>query len=57
MSHLCRLKSQLAKLRTELLTEGSGGGGGAGTGFAVEKVGDGALSNLILVSLKAESMC
>ena len=37
-----RLRAQLAKLRTQLLTEGGkGGGGGKGEGFEVAKVGMG----------------
>jgi small GTP-binding protein len=39
MSHLCRLKAQLAKLRTELL-EGQTSSGGKGEGFEVSKTGD-----------------
>lgn len=39
MSHLCMLKSRLAKLKRELL-EPSGGGGGGGEGFDVAKTGD-----------------
>ena len=39
MSHLGRLKAQLAKLRRELITP-KGGGGGSGEGFDVAKTGD-----------------
>lgn len=38
--HLGQLKAKLAKLRRELLSEGSGsGGGGAGVGFDVARTG------------------
>mmetsp|Transcript_5285 Transcript_5285/g.7009 ORF Transcript_5285/g.7009 Transcript_5285/m.7009 type:complete len:408 (-) Transcript_5285:481-1704(-) len=39
MSHLCRLKAQLAKLRSELLAPDKSGGGGGGEGFEVSKTG------------------
>ena len=40
MSHLCRLKAQLAKLRSELLAPPkSGGGSGGGEGFEVSRTG------------------
>ena len=39
MSHLCRLKAQLAKLRTQLLEPTTAGGGGEGEGFEVSKTG------------------
>eukprot|EP00924_Labyrinthula_sp_SR-Ha-C_P008379 maker-scaffold_11-snap-gene-11.32-mRNA-1 protein AED:0.03 eAED:0.03 QI:54/1/1/1/0.66/0.5/4/214/408 len=39
MSHLCRLKAQLAKLRSELLEPSKSGSGGAGEGFEVSKTG------------------
>ena len=38
MSHLCRLKAQLAKLQRELLDPGTAGGGG-GEGFEVSRTG------------------
>lgn len=40
MSHLCLLKSRLAKLKRELLEPSGGGGGGTGEGFDVAKTGD-----------------
>jgi len=39
MSHLCRLKAQLAKLRTELLDPKSASGSSTGDGFEVSKTG------------------
>jgi len=42
-AHLGLLKAKLAKLRAQIMTEGSksgGGGGGAGAGFEVSKTGD-----------------
>lgn len=41
-AHLGLLKAKLAKLRAQVLTEGSGGkgGGGGGQGFEVQKTGD-----------------
>ena len=39
MSHLCRLKAQLAKLRAHVLEGPAGAGGGAGEGFEVSKTG------------------
>ena len=40
MSHLCLLKSRLAKLKRELLEPSGGSGGGTGEGFDVAKTGD-----------------
>ena len=40
MSHLCRLKAQLAKLRTELIEGQNSSSGGKGEGFEVSKTGD-----------------
>lgn len=40
MGHLCRLKAQLAKLRTSVLEAGSKSGGGEGEGFEVSKTGN-----------------
>ncbi|RCK55885.1 Ribosome-interacting GTPase 1 [Candida viswanathii] len=37
--HLGQLKAKLAKLRRELLTDGSSGGGGGGVGFDVARTG------------------
>jgi len=39
MSHLCRLKAQLAKLRSDLLDPARGASSGAGDGFEVSKTG------------------
>ena len=39
MSHLCKLKAQLAKLRTQLLEPGPGAKSGPGEGFAVARNG------------------
>lgn len=39
MSHLCKLKASLAKLRTQLLEPPKGSGGGPGEGFAVSRNG------------------
>jgi ribosome-interacting GTPase 1 len=38
-SHRCRLKAQLAKLRSELLEPAPGSSAGAGDGFEVSKTG------------------
>ena len=38
--HLGTLKAKLAKLRSELFLEQSGGGGGGGEGFDVARNGD-----------------
>ena len=37
--HLGLLKAKLAKLRSEVMTEGSRGGGGGGQGFEVKATG------------------
>eukprot|EP00232_Nephroselmis_pyriformis_P026610 CAMPEP_0182855156 /NCGR_PEP_ID=MMETSP0034_2-20130328/1679_1 /TAXON_ID=156128 /ORGANISM="Nephroselmis pyriformis, Strain CCMP717" /LENGTH=364 /DNA_ID=CAMNT_0024986087 /DNA_START=55 /DNA_END=1149 /DNA_ORIENTATION=+ len=39
-AHIGLLKSKLAKLRREIISEASGGGGGGGDGFDVSKAGD-----------------
>ena len=56
-SHLMRLRAQLAKLRTQLLTEGGkGGGGGKGEGFEVAKSGDGRVALIGFPSVGKSSL-
>lgn len=56
-SHLGSLKAKLAKLRTELLTEGqTGGGGGGGEGFGVARSGDGRVALIGFPSVGKSTM-
>ena len=57
-SHLMRLRAQLAKLRTQLLTEGGGksGGNSAERGFEVAKSGDGRVALIGFPSVGKSSL-
>jgi len=56
MAHICLLKSQLARLRTQLLTPSEGSGGGGGEGFAVPKSGDGRVALIGFPSVGKSSL-
>jgi ribosome-interacting GTPase 1 len=55
-THLGLLKSQLARLRTELMMPASGGGGGPGSGFDVQKNGDGRVALIGFPSVGKSSL-
>lgn len=54
-THLGLLKSQLARLRTELMMPAAGGGA-AGTGFDVQKCGDGRVALIGFPSVGKSSL-
>jgi uncharacterized protein len=55
-THIGLLKSQLARLRTQLMTPTEGGGGGSGEGFAVAKSGDGRVALIGFPSVGKSSL-
>mmetsp|Transcript_2093 Transcript_2093/g.3705 ORF Transcript_2093/g.3705 Transcript_2093/m.3705 type:complete len:408 (+) Transcript_2093:76-1299(+) len=55
-THIGLLKSQLARLRTQLLLPSDGGGGGGGGGFAVAKSGDGRVALIGFPSVGKSSL-
>jgi small GTP-binding protein len=54
--HLGILKARIAKLRSQMLEDGSGSGGGGGDGFAVQRSGDGRVALIGFPSVGKSSL-